>query len=99
MSLEGGAESGMKRGLGRNPLQSYGERAGLREARGGATDVVWDGKATRRREGVAPARELSLGKFPVLYGKAEEFRLAELDNMVTGCSLEDYQNTQPIDYD
>lgn len=46
MSLEGGAESGMKIGLGRNPLQSYGERAGLREARGGATDVVWDGKAT-----------------------------------------------------
>lgn len=82
--MEGGAESRMKVGLGKNPLQSYGERAGLREARGGAADVVWDGKAKRRRrEGVAPAREPSLGRFPVLYGEAEEFRLAALDNMVT----------------
>lgn len=85
MSLKGGAESRMKIGLGKNPVQSYGERAGLREARGGAADVVWDGKAKWRREGVAPARELSLGRFPVLYGEAGEFRLAALDNMVTGC--------------
>lgn len=85
MSLEGGAELRMKIGLGKNPLQSYGERAGLREARGGAADVVWDRKAKRRREGVAPAREPSLGRFPVLYREAEEFRLAALDNMVTGC--------------
>lgn len=52
VSLEGGAEPGIKIQLGKNP-QSCGERAGLREARGGAANVVWDGKATRRREGVA----------------------------------------------